>query len=63
VPLVPLYLENLNRILPKGGRIPVPLIATVHHGAPLHLGEKEVREDFLKRTRESIAAMAHSNFQ
>jgi 1-acyl-sn-glycerol-3-phosphate acyltransferase len=63
LPLVPLYLENLNRILPKGGRIPVPLIATVHHGAPLQLGEKEVREDFLHRARESIAAMAHSNFQ
>src|SRR5262245_710684 len=36
VALVPVYLENLGRILPKGEFLPVPLLATATFGAPLH---------------------------
>ena len=34
-PLVPIFLDNLNRILPKGDFLPVPLVATLAVGAPL----------------------------
>src|SRR5579863_1734323 len=35
VELIPVYLENLHRSLPKGTIVPVPLICTVRFGAPL----------------------------
>ena len=31
VELVPVYVENLNRILPKGSVVPVPLLTRIRH--------------------------------
>ncbi len=55
--LVPVYLENLGRILPKGEFLPVPLLATATFGAPLRLAGDEPREAFLERTRAAVIAL------
>ena len=52
--LIPVYLQNLNRILPKGHLLPIPLISTVVFGAPLRLEEGERKGDFLQRTRLAV---------
>jgi 1-acyl-sn-glycerol-3-phosphate acyltransferase len=52
--LVPVGLENLNRILPKGEFLPAPLIASVTVGAPVVLRPGETKEDFLARSREAV---------
>jgi 1-acyl-sn-glycerol-3-phosphate acyltransferase len=52
--MIPVYLENLNRILPKGELLPVPLLSSVSFGAPLHLGEHESKTSFLERARHAI---------
>ncbi len=57
VELVPVYLENLNRILPKGEVLPVPLLSSVTFGPPLHLGENENKPEFLQRTREALCRL------
>jgi len=57
VELVPVYLENLGRILPKGEFLPVPLLATATFGRALHLGADEPREAFLERTRGAVVAL------
>ena len=57
VELVPVHIDNLNRILPKGEVFPVPLISTVTFGAPLHLGPGERRRDFLARTHEAVCRL------
>jgi 1-acyl-sn-glycerol-3-phosphate acyltransferase len=54
VELCPVYLENLQRIMPKGAIWPVPLICKVHFGASIALGEHEAKEDFLWRAREAV---------
>lgn len=54
VELVPAYLENLNRILPKGEVVPVPLIASVTFGAPLKVESGEERDAFLARARRAL---------
>jgi 1-acyl-sn-glycerol-3-phosphate acyltransferase len=54
VPLVPVYLENLNRILPKGTLLPVPVIAQTHFRAPLHLEPGETKAAFLERARTCL---------
>ena len=55
--LVPVYLENLGRILPKGEFLPVPLLATATFGSPLRLVEGESRDAFLERARAAIIAL------
>lgn len=60
VVLVPVYLENLNRVLPKGSRVVVPIICTATFGAPVEpAGEHEEKADFLLRTRRVLEAMHH----
>ena len=51
---VPVYMENLNRILPKGEFFPAPLIGSISFGRPLVLGTGESRPAFLERTRQAI---------
>ena len=58
VELVPVHLENLNRILPKGDVLLVPLLAAVTFGTPLLLQEGEDKLAFLERARGAVAALA-----
>lgn len=55
---VPVWLENLNRVMPKGEFIPVPLLCTATFGAPVVLAEGESRDAFVARTRAALAALA-----
>jgi 1-acyl-sn-glycerol-3-phosphate acyltransferase len=57
VQLIPVYLENLSRILPKGECLPVPLLGSATFGPPLHLRPGESRSDFLQRTRSALIAL------
>jgi 1-acyl-sn-glycerol-3-phosphate acyltransferase len=54
VELVPVYLENLNRILPKGQILPVPLLGSITVGQPLWLEQGEAKVAFLDRAREAV---------
>jgi 1-acyl-sn-glycerol-3-phosphate acyltransferase len=58
VELVPVYLENLHRSMPKGTFFPLPLICTVRFGAPLARNVNETKEDFLIRARQEVVALA-----
>jgi 1-acyl-sn-glycerol-3-phosphate acyltransferase len=57
VELVPAHLENLNRILPKGEVLPVPLISLLTFGAAMRIGETEEKRDFLERARAAVSAL------
>lgn len=54
VEMVPVYLENLNRILPKGELFPVPLLSSISFGRPIVLGTDEKKADFLLRAQQAI---------
>lgn len=56
-PLVPILLDNLNRILPKGDFLPVPLVATLAVGAPLAFDAAESKNDFLARAQSALVAL------
>jgi len=58
VELVPIWIENLNRVMPKGEFVPIPLLCTVTVGAPIMLGAREDKETFLDRSRNSLLALA-----
>lgn len=55
--LVPVHLDNLNRVLPKGEAVPVPLISRVTFGAPLRLGDAEDKRTFLARARAAVVEL------
>jgi len=54
VELVPVYLQDLSRILPKGEVLPVPLLGSAAFGAPLCLAPGEDRQAFLQRARAAL---------
>lgn len=56
LPLVPVYLENLSRILPKGSFLPVPIIAQAHFRSPICFQVGEPKPNFLARCRASLLA-------
>jgi 1-acyl-sn-glycerol-3-phosphate acyltransferase len=56
-PFVPIYLRNLNRLLPKGEIIPVPILCTVTIGNALRMEPDEPRADFLARLRDSLVTL------
>jgi 1-acyl-sn-glycerol-3-phosphate acyltransferase len=57
VELVPVWLENLNRILPKGELLMVPLMAAVTFGGAIALEAGESKEDFLRRAADALRAL------
>jgi 1-acyl-sn-glycerol-3-phosphate acyltransferase len=58
VELVPVWIQNLNRVMPKGEFIPVPLLCTVTFGAPLGLADGEERSAFLARAASALLGLA-----
>jgi 1-acyl-sn-glycerol-3-phosphate acyltransferase len=57
VELVPVFLQNLNRILPKGEFLPVPVFASIYFGAPIRVEEGERKAAFLQRARSAVEAL------
>ena len=58
VELVPVYLENLHRSLPRGAFLPIPLTCTVRFGAPLGTVADETKEAFLERARAEVVKLS-----
>lgn len=52
--LVPVYIDNLNRVLPRGEFLPVPLLSCITIGPPIWLETGELKMDFLNRARDSV---------
>lgn len=57
VELVPAYLENLNRILPKGEFLPVPMLSLLTFGKPIRVAPDEDKDAFLERAREAVSTL------
>ena len=57
VELVPVLIDNMNRILPKGELLPVPLLGGLSFGAPLRVEDGENKTDFLERARGAVNAL------
>ncbi|HVW39606.1 MAG TPA: lysophospholipid acyltransferase family protein [Pirellulales bacterium] len=52
--LVPVHLDNMNRVLPRGEFLPVPLLSCVTFGQPIWLEAGEAKADFLVRARDAV---------
>jgi 1-acyl-sn-glycerol-3-phosphate acyltransferase len=52
--MIPVYIDNMNRILPRGEVLPVPMLSTITFGPPLWLEAGEPKNEFLRRAREAV---------
>jgi 1-acyl-sn-glycerol-3-phosphate acyltransferase len=52
--LIPVYIDNMNRVLPRGEFLPVPLLSCITFGPPLWLEMGETKNDFLARARQAL---------
>lgn len=57
VQLIPAWIDNVQRVMPKGEVVPVPILCTVTFGAPLALLAGEDRRVFLDRARSAVMAL------
>jgi 1-acyl-sn-glycerol-3-phosphate acyltransferase len=56
--LIPVWIENLGRVMPKGEFIPVPLLCSLTFGPPLSAAPEETKDAFLGRARDALVALA-----
>lgn len=57
VVLVPAWIDNVQRVMPKGEVVPVPILCSVTFGAPIKVEDGEERRPFLDRAREAVIAL------
>ena len=57
VVLVPAWIDNIQRVMPKGEVVPVPVLCSVTFGAPMWLEPGEERRAFLDRARSAVIAL------
>jgi 1-acyl-sn-glycerol-3-phosphate acyltransferase len=57
VQLIPAWIDNVQRVMPKGEVVPVPILCTVTFGAPIALQAGEERRAFLDRARQAVIAL------
>ncbi len=54
IELIPAWIANVQRVMPKGEVVPVPVLCSVTFGAPMHLQDGEDRNVFLQRARQAV---------
>jgi 1-acyl-sn-glycerol-3-phosphate acyltransferase len=57
VELVPVWIDNIARVMPKGEMFPIPLLCGVIFGEPLRLEASEEKDAFLARSRAALLAL------
>lgn len=60
---VPVWIDNIRRVIPKGELVPVPMVCTVSFGAPLGLDPAESKESFLQRAQQAVLALRPTESQ
>lgn len=55
---VPVWIDNIGRVMPKGEFLPLPLLCTARFGDPLKLVEGETKRAFLDRTSAALLGLA-----
>jgi 1-acyl-sn-glycerol-3-phosphate acyltransferase len=59
--LIPVHLDNMNRILPRGEVLPVPLLTCITFGPPMWLEAGEPKDEFLARAREAVKRLKETD--
>ena len=60
VELVPVWIDNLHRVLPKGAVLPAPLLCSVTFGEPTRFAPGEGKKEFLGRLHRMVTGLGES---
>jgi 1-acyl-sn-glycerol-3-phosphate acyltransferase len=60
IELVPVWIDNLHRVLPRGAILPAPLLCSVTFGEPVRLLPGEEKKAFLTRLRQAVVSLANA---
>ncbi|EXB47657.1 lysophospholipid acyltransferase family protein [Acinetobacter sp. 1000160] len=63
IEVVPVWISNLKRVMPKGAFIPLPLLSTVIFGKPLVLNQFSDKEQFLKHAQQQLLKLKEAENQ
>jgi len=55
--LIPVYMDNMNRILPRGEFMLVPLLSSITIGSPIYLEAGEPKTSFLNRASKAVKVL------
>jgi 1-acyl-sn-glycerol-3-phosphate acyltransferase len=55
---VPVWLDNLARVMPKGRVLPLPILCTATFGPPVRLAAGEDKAAFMERARTALLSLA-----
>lgn len=58
VDLIPVYLENIHRSMPKGNSLPLPIICRARFGAPIRAAAGEDKNAFVQRARQAVVDLS-----
>jgi 1-acyl-sn-glycerol-3-phosphate acyltransferase len=61
VTLVPVWIDNVQRVMPKGEVVPVPILCTATFGAPVQLQPGEDKRLYHDRARQAVVALRPSS--
>jgi 1-acyl-sn-glycerol-3-phosphate acyltransferase len=57
IDIVPAWIDNSYRVLPKGFTIPVPLLCSITFGGPMRWKEGQQQEEFLAEVRHTLETL------
>lgn len=63
VEVVPVWISNLKRVMPKGAFIPLPLLSTVIFGEPLALDQLTGKDQFLQHAQQQLLKLKKAENQ
>lgn len=52
--VLPVWIRNSNRVMPRGRMVPLPVLCTLYFGASLVLFSGESKDDYLMRLRSAL---------
>lgn len=61
IQFVPVWIDNMKQVLPKGAILPIPLMCQVRFGEPILLQDGEEKADFIERSRQALLALSPLN--
>ncbi|MEG2471648.1 lysophospholipid acyltransferase family protein [Acinetobacter sp.] len=63
VEIVPVWISNLKRVMPKGALVPLPLLSTVIFGCPLNTQLMQDKAEFLQYAQSELLKLKEVEYQ
>ena len=63
IDIIPVWISNLKRVMPKGALVPLPLLSTIIFGSPLEQHMEMDKKDFLDYAQQELLKLKEVEYQ